>query len=323
MALSRVSTALEFQGRFTEADTVLQAATALFERHGYGAESVRADHLDQRGRLLNRAGRYDEALLFLEESLAIHQAAVPPNDSALAYAYANLAVVQSDLGRNAVAETLLVAAVAAARRAHGDVHPLVAAVMSPLATVQERAGRPDAALATYRAVIDMRRELLGEEHPDYAWTMFNYADQLLQSGRPAEAAEWARRVLALHGRTLEDEHPAVATAMGVLGRALGRMDSLAAGEHWLRESLALRRSVLPPGHWLLSSSESMLGEHLALSGRFAEAERMLLTAERALVAARGEEAPVIRDVRLRIVKLYELWGRPGDAAAWRAKLPAG
>lgn len=320
MALTWLSTALEFQGRYAGADSLLRSAAAMFSRIGYSDEVARSDHFDQRGRILVRLGKMAEAVPFFEEALAIQQRRTPVNDSSLASSYANLGVVKSELGQNSVAETLLVAAVSAAKRAHGEVHPLVAAILSPLGTVQEYARRIPQADSTFRAALAMRRELLGEEHPDYAWTMFNYADFLRRIGRYPEAAEWSRRVIALQGRTLNDEHPAVATAMSVLGRALGRMDSLEAGERWLRESLRLRQAALPATHFLIASSQGILGEHLTLAGRYAQAEPLLLKSERDLVAARGEDAPIIQDARNRLVDLYEAWGKDEAAARWRAKL---
>ena len=110
--------------------------------------------------------------------------------------------------------------------------------------------------------------------------------------------------------------------MGVLGRSLDQMDSIAAGERWLRESLAIRRRVYPPGHYLISSAENILGEHFAIAKRFDQAEPMLLASEKALVAARGESAPIVQDARGRIVRMYEAWGKTDEEAIWRAKLKA-
>jgi hypothetical protein len=164
----------------------------------------------------------------------------------------------------------------------------------------------------------MRRKLLGEDHPDITWTMSNFADHLRVTGRYDQAATWARKVLELRGKSLTDDHPTVTSSMGILGRSLDQMDSLAAGEYWLRESLAIRRKVYPAGHFLILSSQSILGEHLALAKRFDQAEPMLLESEKALVEARGESAPIVKDARERIVRMYEAWGKPGEAAKWRA-----
>ncbi|MFN0180149.1 MAG: protein kinase domain-containing protein [Gemmatimonadales bacterium] len=314
---AQVSTVLENMGRYVEADSVLRLAIAEHERFAPDDDPKAADYLDQRGRILARLGRHADAEAPLREALERWRRG-GASDSILAYAMANLGVVTSDLGRQLAAESLLVEAVRLAKRAHGPVHPLVAAVLSPLASVQDRAGHLAAADTTYRAAIEMRREILGPEHPDNAWSMFNYADHLVGAGRPAEGAEWGRKVLALRGRSIGDDHPAVSTAMSVLGRALGAMDSFPEAERWLRESLAVRRKNYP-GHYLVSSAESILGDLLAKAGRREEAERYLLSGE-AGVTAGGASTSIIRDARRRLVALYAQWQRPAEAAHWQLRL---
>lgn len=320
-AMGDLATSLEYQGKYDQADSVMQGALMLLDRFPPADELERGVHLDTRARILSRLGRMSEAAELLEEALAIQQRAGPEDHSGLAYAYGNLGMVVGELGDNVRAETLIVAGLAAARQAHGEVHPRVAEALSLLSVVRERAGLTELADSTYRATVEMRRQLLGPEHPEYAWIMFNYADFLVRSGRYAEGAGWARQVLELRGRSLMDSHPAVSTAMAVLGRALGRLDSIAEAGRWMRESLAVRRANYPAGHWLISSAESALGEQLVLERRYPEAERMLLDSEQALLAARGETAPVLADARARLVRLYDAWGKPEESARWRARLP--
>jgi hypothetical protein len=139
-ALSRVSMALEFQGKWSAADTVLQAATAMFGRFGFDDETAQTDHYDNRGRILTRLGDVTAAREFFLKAVDIQDRLVPRNDSSLANLYGNLAMVTSELGRHAEAESLMLQGVAAAKRAHGEVHPLVAALLSPLATIQAYQG---------------------------------------------------------------------------------------------------------------------------------------------------------------------------------------
>ncbi len=319
LALTRQSNALEYLGEYDKADSVLQVAATMLERHPHRDPLDRAAFLDQRGRILSRLGRNDQAEPILRQALDLTRRHAAGRDSLLAYAHVNLGYVKSELGDLAASESLYVIAIAAARRAYGAEHPELAAMLSPYATILERAGKVAESDSTFLAVLAMRRKLLGPEHPEYAWTMFNYADFLLGQRRYAEAARWSREVLALRGKTLPETHMAVSTAMGVLGRALGPMGSLEAAERWLRESLELRRKTLPDGHWAVASSESILGAHLALASRFGEAEALLLPAERKLVEIRGDDAPVVQDARARIVALYTAWGKPAEAARWQAR----
>jgi serine/threonine-protein kinase len=320
LTLNHQSQALEYIGRYGEADSVLRVAAALFARHPHTDPIERASFLDHRARILARLGRNAEAQGLLQQALDLTLKHAPGNDSLLAYAFVNLGQVKSELGKAGEAESLYVAAVAVARRAYGNEHAMLASVLSPYATMLERAGKIAQSDSVFLEVLAMRRKLLGPEHPEYAWTMFNYADLLRLQKRYPEAASWAREVLKLRGKSLPETHMAVATSMGVLGRALDRMDSLEAGERWLRESLALRQKSLPERHWAISSSRSMIGEHLVLAGQFEEAEKVLLQAEKELVEKRGEDAPVVNDARIRIVELYTAWGKADEAGRWQAKL---
>ncbi len=320
-AQARVSTTLEYLGRYAEADSVLAGAITMYRRFADRNDHAAADYLDHRARILARLGRMAEAEPLFKESLALLQAG-GANDSVLAYATTNLAVITGELGRRVEAESLLVDALGRARRGLGEDHPLVAAILSPLAAVRDWLDRVDAADSTYQAALAIRRKVLGPEHPEYAWTMFSYADFLVGRKRFVEGAARAREVLALRGRSLDDTHPAVSSAMSILGRALAGQDSLGAAEQWLREALAIRRRVFPPGHYTIHSSESILGDFFTTAGRYEEAEVLLLAGETGLVAARGETAPIVKDARTRLVRLYQVWQRPAEAATWQARIDA-
>jgi serine/threonine-protein kinase len=302
VTLSRLSHSQEFLGRYEDAERTLRETMAELERFPHEDPADRADVLDQQGRVLIRLGRYAEAEGVLSEALAL---VITRNlgDESLATAQVNLGFLKSDVGKHEEALLHFSNAIEAARRAFGPEHPRLAEHLSPYASVLERAGKLDEAHAVFREVIAMRRKTLGPEHPDYAWTVFNYADSLVRTGRYEEGARYAREVLALRGKSLPDTHMAVATAMAVLGRALGPLGQLDEGERWLRESLELRKQTLPEGHWLIASSEGVLGAHLLLAGDMSEAEPLLVESERKLLAALGEDSPVVADARQRLKDL--------------------
>ena len=67
------------------------------------------------------------------------------------------------------------------------------------------------------------------------------------------------------------------------------------------------------GHW---------GRCLTDLGRYEEAEAQLKAAYEGELAMRGPDHKDTREVVANLVYLYEVWGKPDQAAAWRAKLPA-
>ncbi|MGE3614752.1 MAG: tetratricopeptide repeat protein [Gemmatimonadales bacterium] len=316
-ATAKVSTALEFLGRYGEADSVLQVALAEHRRFALPNDPAEADYLDRRGRILAQLGRMAEAEPLFEEALAALRSQ-GASDSALAQATSNVAFINANLGRMAVAESLMTLAADLAERGLGPKSPLLAAILSPLATIQDEQHHAAAAESTFRRTIAMRTELLGPEHPDLAWSMFNYADFLQSHGRPTEAADWARRVLALRGRSLDDSHVAVGTSLSLLGRSLAQLDSLPAAVESFRESLAVRRRNLPAGHFLIATAEGYLGSALVRVGEWGEAERLLLDAE-AMLAGTGRTRNQA-EVRTGLVALYRARNRPAEADRWQARI---
>jgi len=88
----------------------------------------------------------------------------------------------------------------------------------------------------------------------------------------------------------------------------------------LRACITMRQKGLPDGHWLIADTVSRLGAALAAQRKFAEAESVLLKSSEQLQANRQATAEPKRQAVERIVKLYEAWDRPDQAASWRQRL---
>ncbi len=163
----------------------------------------------------------------------------------------------------------------------------------------------------------MRRKLLGPDHPDATRSEYALAYLLRSEGDRAGAVDLCRDVLALRGRILPDTHPMVTAAMQVKGLSLMDLGRTRDAEPLLRESLDLRQQALPAGHWLIAASKSALGACLVAGRRFREAEGLLLQGYEGLRTFRGDTHERTVEARSRLVALYEAWGRPDRAAAFR------
>ena len=95
--------------------------------------------------------------------------------------------------------------------------------------------------------------------------------------------------------------------------AQGRLEE---AEHVVRECKATYARAAP-GTWRLHHAMSLLGSVLASRGKHAEAEKHLLEAYDQLDPK--DDAGRRRETLNFIVKLYEAWGKPQKAEAWRAK----
>jgi tetratricopeptide (TPR) repeat protein/tRNA A-37 threonylcarbamoyl transferase component Bud32 len=276
--------------------------------------------LDTRAQVLARLGRNAEALPLFRQSIALQRVHFPDDAESGVPTYVSAAVVASDLGEYAAADSFLVEALALEGRDKTSNGTRRTSILSVRAGLLERGGQLDSAEAVYREVIVLREKLLGPTHPALALTMVNLADHLRRRARYTESVALTRRVLALRGASLDETHTARAAGMFHLGLALGKLDSTTAAERWLREALRLRTAALPPGHWLLASTRSGLGEVLTGARRFREAEALLLPAEQQLSAELSHKNEPVQDVWHRLIALYRAWGKPADAAKWEARV---
>ncbi|SRR5579883_3164971 len=105
-------------------------------------------------------------------------------------------------------------------------------------------------------------------------------------------------------------------------RRAARRTSLSAGRD-LRECLPIREAELPDD-WRRFNTSSLLGGSLLGQTKYAKAEPLIvsgyegMTARQAKIPAQSRRS--LAEAAERVVKLYEAWGKPEKAAAWRETL---
>ena len=93
-------------------------------------------------------------------------------------------------------------------------------------------------------------------------------------------------------------------------------------EPLLREALAIREKATPDD-WARYDAMSLLGAALLGQGRYAEAEPLIVAGYEGMKAREARiivpERPRLREAAERVIRLYEAWGQPEEAAAWKAR----
>ncbi len=84
------------------------------------------------------------------------------------------------------------------------------------------------------------------------------------------------------------------------------------------------REELAPDDWSRYDAMSLLGEALLGQGRYGEAEPLVVAGYEGL-KARASRVPLTDRFRVpaaadQVVRLYEQWGKPDQATAWKEKL---
>ncbi|MGH7540622.1 MAG: protein kinase domain-containing protein [Gemmatimonadota bacterium] len=225
-------------------------------------------------------------------------------------------------------EARLREAIEIARSVHGDNHTLVAALLNDLALWVE----PDDPLeadSLLRRAVEINERIHGPDHAQTLTIMNNLAAVRRDRGDYAAAAPLYREVLARRARAypIRDNPSERLARMGPrhgLATALTEIGEAVEAESLLRDVVHVADSVYAGGrdHWEFYpyAARSTLGRNLSVQGRFAEAEPLLVESWSWL---RENGDPVTRRIALeRLVRLYEVWGKPGVADEYRLQRTA-
>jgi serine/threonine protein kinase len=192
------------------------------------------------------------------------------------------------------------------------------------------AGEPAEALEPCHKARALREKLV-HDHPDnagyrktLAGTLENQGQALLRLGRGEEAAA-AYQTAVAQLRIVGPKSMDLAEALFGLGRALLQQKMYAEAEPAARECLVICAEKLRDG-WSHFAAQSVLGGSLLGQKKYAEAKPLLLQSYEGLKQREAKipanHKQVLTDTLERLVELYEAWGKPEQAEAWRKQLPS-
>ena len=305
-------------GQFDEAEKVLDDALAMnIEVHG--ERSLQAAACYENMATLMQLSRQDYAAAekLARASLEIRREAIPSPTLDTASSVNNLGVLLLLQGRYDEALPVLQEAVDISRRVGGDQHPELARALENLGNVYYRKHEFDRTLELLDEVMTIRKEVLGENSPDVARTLNNMGMVANAAGDPETAEGYLRRAVDGMERAYGPDHPDVATSHWSLAHVLWGEGKLDEAEVELRAAVAVAERAFPEGSPGRARFDLPLGNLLAERGRFTEAEPLVLSAYESYLAVEGPDGPRTADAASWVVKLYESWGRPDQAAKFR------
>jgi tetratricopeptide (TPR) repeat protein len=304
------------------------------------------------------AGRVAEALSLYEEAVGRAKAALGPDDDDTLIHMSTLADAYRQANKLDRAFALFAETLKQQRNLKGPNHPEVLTTMNKLGITYFAAGRYDEAAALFQEAIKLMKAVLGPDHPETSTTMSNLAVAYQSAGRYAEAIPLFEEALRHKRIKSGPEHESTLTTLANLGTTYYKMgrfsDALpllqetlnkAKPEHpfrlkymnqtaaclikmkrfdealtLLRECLALRMAK-DPDDWWIFHTRKQIGQALTGFKHYAEAEPLLLEAQRELTA-RKEQIPRVNqdfvdETTGALADLYEAWGKKELAAQWR------
>jgi serine/threonine protein kinase/tetratricopeptide (TPR) repeat protein len=310
-------------GRYSEAIALYEATLKVCEAV-LGPDHP--DTLTSRHRLgiaYWEIGRVPEAIALHQATLKLYESKLGSEHPNTLSSRTNLARAYKAAGRYAEAIALYEATLRLGEKRLRPDHPNNITTREELAEAYHAIGRVSEAIALFNSTLDLLEAKLGSDYPDAQWSRIGLADVYDSLGRWAEAERLYRDVLASRRTALDPESPTLARSLAALARNLLTQSRSSEAEPLVREALAIRAKATPDD-WTRYEAMSLLGWVLLCRGRFGEAEPLIVP---------GYEGMKAREARIwvpdrrrlsegaeRVIRLYEAWGRPGQATEWKRKL---
>jgi len=272
-----------------------------------------------------KQARYKDAERLFQETF--EQAGWGPNNRMrLLYSW-DLAKVYREQGRYEEAQELFVRTLKGQRQEYGekgetDRNRAMIRCMNELARLCVIQGDYDEAEALFAEGIEIGdSQLPGKDHPFTMRHVNGLGVLRTKQGRFEEAEALFRR--ALEGRRLKlgEDHPYVLETINDLGLLRRAQKRHAEAEDLLTEALERRTTKLSPDHPHTLASTHELALVYVAQEDYDKAEPLLLDAYKGRETKLGPEHPQTVDTLRELVNLYESWGKPDEAAKWRAKVP--
>jgi serine/threonine protein kinase len=268
-------------------------------------------------RTLRDLGRLAESEAPSREALAIRKAVYGDEHRQTATSKSDVAQVLVAKGDFAGAEPLLRENVATNQRLLGADHPNTAISKGSLGLLLTARGDPAAGEVLLRDSLETRRRIFGETHVEFGIALVNLAYAAEAQDRIDEARALIEQGLGIFRPQLGDQHPRVINATVDLIRVRLARGERAGLEPMARRALQARERAYQPGDWRIAQAQSLLGAALLAESRDAEAEPLMLAADRVLKPVPGRQARERDANRARLAELYTRQGRLQDAAAYR------
>jgi serine/threonine-protein kinase len=306
--LSQVSQAVD--------DEIAAGREALAtSRRVHGSEHADvAEHMLRLGMSLRKAGRQEDAELFLRQSLEMRQHVSPSDRLNIGRHLLHLAILLEHKGMLQEAERLYRQQLAIREELFGPDHPQVSGALRNLSGVLRVKGDLDEAERLARRDVAIAERAFGDRHVTYSQSIAHLSRVLQTKGRLEEAEALRRRELAILRATYGTTHAVVAGCLHHLATVLLDKREYEAAERLLFEAKAIRDrdfgTESPPSATILPALARLARER----HDYAAADTLLSRTLRILRSAGYDERQ--ENVRLALREqqlLYDAWGRPDGA----------
>jgi serine/threonine-protein kinase len=261
------------QARLEEAEAFAREAVGMAARNLPPNHPVFLGAQTGLGRVLQEAGRYEEAIELLETVAAQYNQGLP-RGAEYAEAIGELANTHFYAGHYEQADSLNHISLDLDRRLYGPNHPNVADGLINLGAVQFQWGKYRAAEVRYREALEIMEGYYGSEHPETASALTVLGRALNYQGKTDEALGHLERALEIELDLYGPIHTSVASTRNDIGLIALTTGDLSLAEKSYRAMAEVYDSVYSEPHWFMGIARSNLAAVYLADERFADAERL-------------------------------------------------
>jgi tetratricopeptide (TPR) repeat protein/tRNA A-37 threonylcarbamoyl transferase component Bud32 len=269
-------------------------------------------------------GRFPEAIAHLEMTLRLREVKLGPDHLQTLDTRHNLAAAYSCVGRLTEAIDLYKETIGLCESKLKPDHLHTLDCRSHLASAYAIAGRLTEAIPLFESTLKRMEATLYPDHPHLLEIRNSLASAYESLDRWTDAEHLYRETVALRRRSYNAHFPDLEEDLTAFGQFMLAQSRWSEAEELLRESLSLYNVTAWQDGWRRHHTMSLLGWALVGQGRYAESQPLIVAGYEQM-KAREARIPVpersrLREAAERIVRLYEAWNKPDQAAAWKAKL---
>ena len=318
--LFEVADPTEGQSRAITAEEILARGAKEIDSALAAQPDVQARVMVTLGKVYTGLGLYKDAEPLLVRGLETYRRVMGKDSPETLIALNALADVYWFENRLKDAEPLYLQLVESRRRVLGPEARDTLHAQYDLASLYGLQERDAEMEALSQRTLEAQRRLFGADDSDTMATLGNLGNLYYRQGRFQEAARIREAVLESDRRRLGVDHPSTLVVLHNLASTYHGMGRLDEAEKLYREVIERRRRVIGESHPRTILTILKLGSLYVESKRFDEAETLLLSAHSSAARTVGEHDAMVQGVIKELAKLYDAWGRPKEANAWRAKL---
>lgn len=278
-----------------------------------------AQSMDGLGVTLIRLGQNDEAESLFRRAIDAYEEIFGGNENhdEIASASNNLGQLLSNLERYDEAEYFLKRAQKICESLYGVESPWTAVASNNLGLLFTRRGADDEAELQYRKALDIYKTKLGYQSYEVADMLDTLADQLWSMDRLEEGRNLYLQSFDIIQKIENAPPDALASGCRKFGSQLRESGFYDEADVYLTRALQIKEDAYGFNSDMTTMELSAIGKLRLMQKRYEESEIFLLRCLDVLTNMNSLDRAQLKRAKERLTQLYELWGRPEEAANYQ------